>query len=193
MKPAFHLLSLAALLASLNACRTASPQATNVGPFDANGNYVEAWADDPSKWRAYQPKDVEGDPPVIAKHEQPPDHSTPIVLPPAEPERPSPVKPVAASPRPKPTSTHIASRSSTTNKPRTTPASTPKPKPKPVVAKAKPKPKPAPVVRYTIKKGDSLSTIAARHGTTVTALKSANGISGTLIREGKTLVIPRRK
>ena len=47
--------------------------------------------------------------------------------------------------------------------------------------------------RHTVKSGDSLSSIASRYGTSVSALKSANGISGTMIRDGKSLVIPRRK
>ncbi|MBE7493426.1 MAG: LysM peptidoglycan-binding domain-containing protein [Verrucomicrobiaceae bacterium] len=44
---------------------------------------------------------------------------------------------------------------------------------------------------YTIKPGDSLSTIAARNGTTVAKLKAANGLKSDLIRAGKTLKIPK--
>jgi LysM repeat protein len=43
-----------------------------------------------------------------------------------------------------------------------------------------------------VKKGDTLSGIASRHGTSVSAIKSANRISGTLIRDGQKLVIPKR-
>ncbi|PZR17317.1 MAG: LysM domain-containing protein [Archangium gephyra] len=44
---------------------------------------------------------------------------------------------------------------------------------------------------YTIKRGDTLSGIAARYGTTVSALASANGIRNpNLIVAGKTLQIP---
>lgn len=43
---------------------------------------------------------------------------------------------------------------------------------------------------YTIKKGDNLGSIARRHGTTVSKLKAANGLSSDLIRAGKTLKIP---
>lgn len=193
MKPTFLALSLVALLLSLNACKTTGPQATNVGPFDANGNYIEAWADDPSKWRTYKPKDLDGgDPPVYAKNEQPPDHAVPLVTGAPVSTKPTPTKPVVSSPRSTPASSEVAHR--TTTKPRETVSSSPKSKPKPTVAKAKPKTKPKPtVVRYTVKSGDSLSTIAARNGTSVAALKSANGISGTLIHPGKSLVIPRRK
>jgi LysM repeat protein len=161
-----------------------------VGPFDANGNYVEAWADDPSKWRAYKPKDIDGDPPAIARNEQPPDHSVPLVTggPPTD-TRTLPTKPVTSSPRPTPDSDHVASRSTT--KPRTSSTSS-KPKPKTTVAKSKPKPKPS-VVRHTVKKGDSLSSLAAKYGSSISAIKSANNISGTMIRDGKTLIIPKKK
>ena len=209
MKPAFLKLSLVAILLALNACKTTSPQADNVGPFDANGNYVEAWADDPSKWRAYKPKDVEGDPPVVAKNEQPPDHSIPLA-----PSNSTPVKPVTSSPPPRPDTDHVVSR--TTNKPRTsstasnstkprtsstasnstkprTSSTSTKPKPKTTVAKAKPKPKQPTVARHTVKKGDSLSSLASKYGSSVSAIQKANGLSGTLIRDGKTLVIPRKK
>jgi peptidoglycan endopeptidase LytF len=43
-----------------------------------------------------------------------------------------------------------------------------------------------------VKKGDTLSTIASRNGTTVSAIKSANRISGTMIRDGQKLIIPKR-
>jgi len=64
------------------------------------------------------------------------------------------------------------------------------PKPKPVVVKPKPKPKPK-VVKYLVKKGDSLSKVASRHGVSLSALRRANGISGDLIRPGQALTIPR--
>ena len=62
----------------------------------------------------------------------------------------------------------------------------PKPKPKPVVVKPKPK-----VVKYTVKKGDSLGRIASKHGIGLSSLRRANGISGDLIRPGQVLTIPR--
>jgi len=45
--------------------------------------------------------------------------------------------------------------------------------------------------RYTVKKGDSLSSIASRNKTSVAALQRANGIKGSTIQPGKTLVIPK--
>jgi membrane-bound lytic murein transglycosylase D len=43
----------------------------------------------------------------------------------------------------------------------------------------------------TVRKGDTLSTIAAQHGVSVSALKRANGMSGTRIRAGQRLRIPQ--
>lgn len=42
---------------------------------------------------------------------------------------------------------------------------------------------------YRVKRGDTLSEIARRYGTTVTALKRANGLRGNLLRVGQRLVI----
>lgn len=45
-------------------------------------------------------------------------------------------------------------------------------------------------IRYSIRSGDSLSTIAKKHNTTVGTLRSVNRISGTQITAGDTLLIP---
>lgn len=39
-------------------------------------------------------------------------------------------------------------------------------------------------------RGDTLSAIAARHGTTVASLKKANGLRGSTVRAGQTLKVP---
>ncbi len=44
--------------------------------------------------------------------------------------------------------------------------------------------------RYTVKAGDSLSAIAARNGTTVTALRQANNLRGDTIQVGQEIIIP---
>lgn len=44
--------------------------------------------------------------------------------------------------------------------------------------------------RYTVKKGDTLYSLARKNGTTVSKIKSANGLSSDLIRIGQTLKIP---
>jgi len=43
---------------------------------------------------------------------------------------------------------------------------------------------------YTVQKGDTLSGIASREGTTVSALRAVNNLSGDIIRIGQTLIIP---
>jgi LysM repeat protein len=45
---------------------------------------------------------------------------------------------------------------------------------------------------YTVQSGDSLSKLAARYGTSVAALKAANGIEGEGINIGQALVIPQK-
>lgn len=44
--------------------------------------------------------------------------------------------------------------------------------------------------KYTVKAGDSLSAIAARNGTTVSALRQANSLRSDTLQVGQTLVIP---
>ncbi len=60
-------------------------------------------------------------------------------------------------------------------------------------ARARPKPTPTPSgkvrVDYRIRQGDTLSTIAEQHGTTVRNLKSWNGLRSSRIRAGKQLTI----
>ncbi|MDQ0255685.1 LysM repeat protein [Evansella vedderi] len=49
----------------------------------------------------------------------------------------------------------------------------------------------APTQTYTVVSGDTLSGIAARNGTTVNAIKTANNLTSDFLRIGQTLVIPR--
>jgi membrane-bound lytic murein transglycosylase D len=44
---------------------------------------------------------------------------------------------------------------------------------------------------YRVNPGDSLYSIARRHGTSVNQIKRANGLKSTLIRPGMRLIIPR--
>lgn len=52
----------------------------------------------------------------------------------------------------------------------------------------------APVTRttskYTVKSGDTLGEIAEKHGVSVTSIKSANNISGSVIQRGDVIAIP---
>ncbi len=49
----------------------------------------------------------------------------------------------------------------------------------------------APRMLHTVRNGDSLYSIARRYGSTVSAIRQANGLSGSLIRPGQSLVVPR--
>ncbi|HST03805.1 MAG TPA: LysM peptidoglycan-binding domain-containing protein [Chloroflexia bacterium] len=51
---------------------------------------------------------------------------------------------------------------------------------------------PVPIVRYTVRAGDNLISIAARFGTTVDAIMRANNLSSSVIYIGQVLIIPPR-
>lgn len=167
MKPLIWLpLSCAAVLL-FNSCAnqgsTAGDDPLGTGPFDAQGNYREEWADDPTKWRRPGSRQTPPDDlPAVAANELPPANATPL--------------PATGSSSPKPGS----SRPSTSSSPKPLVSSKPKPKPKPTA------------ITYTVKKGDTLSGIASRYGSTVSKIRSANGISGSLIRPGQKLKLPKR-
>ena len=176
---------------------SSGPQAST-GPFDTRGNYVEEWADNPSKWkrtgRGPSPHELKTDDlPQIAANDQPPQNAVPLVSA-ARVSRPEPVTSRVVASRPAVASTRevvVKSVRPATQSESAVVKAKPKAKPKTTVAKVKAKPKPK-AARYVVKKGDSLSTIASRNGTTVSAIKSANGISGTLIRPGQALSLPKR-
>lgn len=46
-------------------------------------------------------------------------------------------------------------------------------------------------VRHTVRSGDTLSGIARKYGSSVSKIKSANGLKSDMIRVGRTLVVPR--
>ncbi len=49
----------------------------------------------------------------------------------------------------------------------------------------------APRMLHTVHRGDTLSTIARRYGSSVRAIQAANGLHGSMIHPGQTLVVPR--
>jgi LysM repeat protein len=87
MKPLFWIYAYGAVTLALSSCGGGggrNPQAAT-GPFDSRGNYVEEWADNPSKWRKSggtpSPHEKKSDDlPEIAKIEQPPQNAVPIPL-----------------------------------------------------------------------------------------------------------------
>ncbi len=178
MRPRWLSVPAAFLSVALTACvnsggfRSTSNNPTGTGPFDSRGNYVEAWADNPSKWRQGSNQVVE-----------------------AVPDRPAaqvPVSPTAVASnttsRPATTSTTVIHKKPATRPTPSVASNTVKPKTtakKPVV-KAKPK-----TTRHTVRSGDNLYNIAKRYGTTVGAIQKANGLKGSVIHPGKSLVIPR--
>lgn len=89
-------------VASCGSMRSAGNSPSGTGPFDSRGNYIEAWADNPAKWRGGDRKPT------------PPRATT---------SRPAPA--VASTPPAARPTTQTASRPTPTAKPK------PKPKPKP--------------------------------------------------------------
>jgi len=49
----------------------------------------------------------------------------------------------------------------------------------------------APRMLHRVRRGDTLSTIARRYGSSVRAIRAANGLRGSMIHPGQTLVVPR--
>ncbi|MES2467827.1 MAG: LysM peptidoglycan-binding domain-containing protein [Verrucomicrobiota bacterium] len=207
----FISLATSLLCLSLGACKSAKPKSgysdvvdyttpnTNLSqseyPFDEQGNYL---ADVVSgKKKGSKNKRAAAPQSYTETYEKPPETtvaSTPnYETPPAATSNPyAPVYSsgesgsgsTASNSKPKSTS----SSSSASSKPKSTTASKPKPKPKPA---AKPKPKSS-TVSYTVKKGDTLYGLANRYGTSVSAIKKANGLSSDMLRDGRSLKIPRK-
>jgi LysM repeat protein len=80
--------------------------------------------------------------------------------------------------------------SSTSSTPKKSTASSSSAKKKSTPSKSKATGKKSSGSRYTVVKGDTLSAIARKKGSSVAKIKAANGLSGDLIRLGQTLKIP---
>ena len=172
LKNPFTFLSTLALSFYLVSCsgKRTPDYNPDIGPFDEDGNYVEAWADNPPKrsggwFSKKKPKKEEVEEPKVVETKKPPRQ---IYNKPKQETRPTP----KTTYRPKP-------------KPRPTPKAKPKPKPKPV--KMKPK-----IRRHTVKKGDTLYGLSRKYGVSVSAIQKANKLSGTNIRLGSSLLIPAK-
>lgn len=134
----------------------------NHGPFDANGNYVEKWADNAPKrkyvWKRQPTKKSASSQQTAKKTAQ-----------------------KAAS-----NSTNRSTARTTTPKKSTSSSTSKKTTARKITPKAK-----APIT-YTVKKGDTLYALARKYGTSVTAIQRANNIKGSNISIGKRLIIPRK-
>lgn len=159
------------------------------GPFDRNGNYVEAWADAPHKWPtrpATMPTMAVPDNSLAAEPTPPPLASTTTedksdaLAPRPNPAKPNTPPEVASSSKDKTNKSDSSASTSKTSGSATAKTST-----------SKPKPKSSSPTRYTVKKGDTLYELSKRFKTPVAAIQKANGISGSNIRVGQKLVIPR--
>lgn len=155
---------------------TSSNNPTGTGPFDSRGNYVEAWADNPSQWRRGSGTVVEAAPDRPAADVP----VSPSAIVSNTPSRPTTTTTTVIHKKPTPRPTAVASN---TTKPKTVAK---KPPVKKTVVKAKPK-----TTRHTVRSGENLYNIAKRYGTTVGAIQKANGIKGSVIRPGQSLAIPR--
>lgn len=144
----------------------------NHGPFDENGNYIESWADNPPKRRYISLEQYQ--------QEQQKKHGKKHQY-------------IAAAPPVQQPPAHVATNTPPQHRPQpqsyTPPKPVSQPKPKPTVVKAKPKP-PAPRT-HTVRKGDTLYALSRKYGTSVSAIQKANRISGSNIRIGQKLTIPR--
>jgi len=135
------------------------------GPFDENGNYIEAWADNPPRRIYVDPNEVKN-----GKTEQ-----------------------VAHAPVPKPDETSTPYQQPRYN-PTAATNTTYKPKPKkspPKKTAVKVTPKRKPSIVHTVKKGDTLYSLARKYRSSVKTIMSANNLKSSTIRIGQKLKIPR--
>lgn len=167
-------------------------------PFDEKGNYLA----DVVSGKRKGSKNKKIDPPksYTDTYEKPPEPA--VVAAPAPnyetPPTSNPYTPVYSSGSTASSGYQPATTSrATSNKAKSTaPSSSSKSKAKSkAVAKSKPKTKAKPkssTVSYTIKKGDTLYSLANRYGTSVSAIKRASGLSSDTLRDGRNLKIPRK-
>lgn len=156
------------------------------GPFDSRGNYVEAWADNPEKWKgrpsASPAVDTAPEPVLLAANDAPPANVTPIATTPTRPVQVASLKSSSSttSIKPRTSSTTVSTKAKTTVAKTTA-------KPKAVTSKSKA----SSSSRVVVKKGDTLYGLALRHKSSVSAIQKANGMRDSKLSIGRSLVIPR--
>lgn len=121
---------------------------------------------------------------VIARTTPPSGPAAPTAAPAAGNTSPLPVASSAPAPASTPAATGAPSPDASSPAPATAP-------PSPSAApRASASASSAPAVTYTVRSGDTLSSIATRYDTTVRRIKRANGLTDNTIRPGQVLVIP---
>jgi len=173
--------------ALLNSCGSmgGSVVDTGYGPFDSRGNYVEDWADTPEKWSrraSYASQTAAaGLEPELAMSQSstaPPSDLSPIASGSSRPVEVTSLKRSGAA----------ASRSIASNSTRSTAT---KSQVKSTASRPRTKVVKPNATRVVIRRGDTLSGLAAKHRSSVRAIQRANGMRDTKLVAGKTLLIPR--
>ena len=145
-------------------------------PFDAKGRYRTDWVKSGSTRKRSKSS-------FHTVSTSPPKSQTTISQSPPKTSSRSPSKTKKSSSR-----ITVASNTTQPSKKKPPPVYTPKPAP------PKPTPPPTPQKKqaryHTIAKGDTLWDISRRYKVTISAVKSANGLTSDLIRPGQTLRIP---
>lgn len=187
-------LLIIAVLAVLSSSCTRDISATasynpGYGPFDRDGNYVEAWADEPARKRSWAndptpavepvtPPVVEAPVLVSTRGRQIPNGSLMRPRSSAQTQPPAPTKPPVVVRPSRPTPPPVV-------------YNPPPPKPAPArVAPKPPKPTPRATRTHQVVKGDTLYSLSRRYATTVEAIQRVNGLKGTTIRLGDSIKIP---
>lgn len=199
---------------------SSSSSADGYGPFDKNGNYVEAWADkkgSKKKISSSERKKIEEEAREAEKRFREIERENKkkktvkakeYKYQPKKEVKQAKKKAVVSTtyqkPKAKASQSTYTKKKPTYNKPKPTqttytkkkPVYKPKPKPR-VTPKAKPKPKPvvvkaAPKFRWHfVRKGETLWAVSQKYGKSVSSIQRLNGMKGTSIWAGKRIKIPR--
>lgn len=177
--------ALGSAVVLINSCRNFAGGGmadTSYGPFDSRGNYVEDWADTPEKWSrrasyAQQYADIGPDLAMTNPTEAPPSALIPVVSQPSRKLEAESLKRTGSTASRTNAGSTSSSRTVTKKAPARQLAKRPPVKPN--------------AARVVIKRGDTLSGLAAKHRSSVRAIQRANGMRDTKLVAGKTLLIPR--
>lgn len=157
------------------------------GPFDSNGKYIESWADKPPRRifvnrrgeskssKPSKPKTLPN-PPTPQPNYAPQPQRLPQYTPPSS--RPSNYSNRTSPPRTQSTIPPVASQ-------RNPQTSAPRPQPQVIRPRAQ-----API-SHRVTSSDTLYSLSRYYGVSISSIQRANGIRGTTIVTGSTILIPR--